>query len=106
MSHDNGVALRWSTATSPPSPYLIGWVEYRAQYGMLSTDLTLIRPGALPGQWRLPDAPMPPKVLTQPLAWEGLKRSLRAGEIRIESLDRALGLEQHGDAGAGTDSAA
>ena len=92
VSHDNGGGAPVVYCDLPSQPNLIGRVEYRAQYGMLSTDLTLIRPGALHqanGGYLMLDAA---KVLTQPLAWEGLKRSLRAGEIRIESLDRALGL--------------
>ena len=32
------------------------------------------------------------KILAQPYAWEGLKRCLKAGSIRIESLSDLLGL--------------
>jgi len=32
------------------------------------------------------------KVLTQPYAWEGLKRALRSGQVHIESLGQVLGL--------------
>jgi predicted ATP-dependent protease len=32
------------------------------------------------------------KLLTQPYAWEALKRALRAKEIRTESLGQALGM--------------
>ena len=32
------------------------------------------------------------KVLSQPLAWEGLKRVLRSHELRIDSVERVVGL--------------
>lgn len=65
---------------------LMGRVEHVAQLGALVTDFTLIKPGALHranGGYLLLDAL---KVLTQPFAWEALKRCLRGREIRIDSL--------------------
>jgi lon-related putative ATP-dependent protease len=53
--------------------------------GALVTDFTLIKPGALHranGGYLILDAR---RVLLEPFAWEGLKRALRAREIRIES---------------------
>jgi lon-related putative ATP-dependent protease len=53
--------------------------------GALTTDFNLIKPGALHranGGYLLLDAR---KVLTQPFAWEGLKRALRSGQLRLES---------------------
>jgi lon-related putative ATP-dependent protease len=52
----------------------------------------MIRPGALHranGGYLILDAL---KVLMQPFAWEGLKRALQAGEIRIESLGQLTSL--------------
>ena len=60
--------------------------------GALITDFTLIKPGALHranGGYLVLDAR---KVLMQPYAWEGLKRCLSSGEIRIESLGQMLSL--------------
>ena len=71
---------------------LIGRVEHRAELGALITDFTMIRPGALHranGGYLIVDAL---KVLMQPFAWEGLKRALQAGEIRIESLAQLMSL--------------
>ncbi len=71
---------------------LIGRCEYQAQMGALVTDFTLIKPGALHkanGGYLLLEAR---KVLQQPYAWESLKRTLEAGKIRIESLERTFGL--------------
>ena len=71
---------------------LLGRIEYQAQMGALVTDFTLIKPGALHranGGYLILNIQ---KVLMQPYAWESLKRSLETGEIRIESLERTLGL--------------
>lgn len=71
---------------------LIGRVEHQAELGALITDFTMIRPGALHranGGYLIVDIL---KVLMQPFAWEGLKRALQAGEIRIESLAQLMSL--------------
>lgn len=76
----------------PSFERLMGRVEHRAELGALVTDFNMIRPGALHranGGYLILDAR---KVLTQPMAWEALKRTLKAGEIRIESMYSALGL--------------
>jgi predicted ATP-dependent protease len=57
-----------------------------SQFGTLSTDFTLIKPGALhraSGGYLVLDAH---KVLMQPGAWEGLKRALSTRSLRLESL--------------------
>ncbi len=77
---------------NPTYQNLIGRVEHRAQMGALTTDFSLIKPGALHranGGYLILDAR---KVLTQPYAWEGLKRVLRGEEIKIESLGQQLSL--------------
>jgi predicted ATP-dependent protease len=76
----------------PSYPNLVGRIEHEAQMGALITDFTMIKPGALHktnGGYLILDIT---KVLTQPYAWEGLKRVLKAGVIRIESLGQALSL--------------
>jgi lon-related putative ATP-dependent protease len=70
----------------PTHPNLLGRVEHIAQLGARVTDFTLIKAGALHranGGYLLLDAR---KLLTQPFAWEGLKRALTTRRIRIESL--------------------
>lgn len=77
---------------NPTYSNLIGRVEYIAQMGTLVTDFNLIKPGALHkacGGYLLIDAH---KLLIQPFAWEGLKRTLRASRIDIESLGQMLSL--------------
>lgn len=71
---------------------LLGHVDHHAYMGALTTDFTMIKPGALHkanGGYLILDAR---KLLLQPYAWESLKRTLQSGEIRIESLERALSL--------------
>jgi lon-related putative ATP-dependent protease len=76
----------------PTYQNLIGRVEHLAQLGALVTNFLLIKPGALHqanGGYLLLDAI---KLLTQPYAWEGLKRALSTREIRIESLGQMYSL--------------
>lgn len=77
---------------NPTYPNLIGRVEHFAQMGTLRTDFRMIKPGAMHkanGGYLILDAR---KVLTQPYAWEGLKRALQSKEIEIESIGQALSL--------------
>ena len=76
----------------PAYPNLIGRVEHVEHLGALVTDFTLIKSGALHqanGGYLILDAH---KLLMEPYAWEGLKRALRAREIRVESLGQMLSL--------------
>lgn len=77
---------------NPTYPNLIGRVEHFAQMGTLRTDFRMIKPGAMHkanGGYLILDVR---KVLTQPYAWEGLKRALQSKEIEIESIGQALSL--------------
>ncbi len=77
---------------NPTFPNLIGRVEHFAQMGALMTDFRMIKPGALHkanGGYLILDAR---KILTQPYAWEGIKRALQTNEIQIESIGQALSL--------------
>ncbi|MFW5927003.1 MAG: Lon protease family protein, partial [Wenzhouxiangella sp.] len=76
----------------PSHQHLVGLIEHHVSQGALYTDFSLIRAGALHranGGYLLIDVR---RVLTQPLAWESLKRVLFSGRIRIESLERLYGL--------------
>ncbi len=71
---------------------LVGRAEHMAQFGTLLTDFTLIKPGALHeanGGYLLLDTH---KLLSNPYAWEGLKRALYANMIHIEPLEKMLSL--------------
>ncbi|MCC6468981.1 MAG: AAA family ATPase [Alphaproteobacteria bacterium] len=77
---------------NPTVHSLIGRIEHVARFGALLTDFNLLKPGALHranGGFLLLDAV---KLLRNPLAYEALKRALRAGEIRIQSLEQMLSL--------------
>ena len=79
---------------NPNYQNLLGRIEHVAHLGTLSTDFTLIKPGALHranGGFLVLDVE---RVLAQPFAWSALKRALNGGEIRIESADRLIGLMQ------------
>jgi len=70
---------------NPMFKNLIGRVEYKAQMGGFTTDFNLIRAGALHranGGYLLIDAR---SLLMEPFAWEGLKRALKSGKIKIEN---------------------
>ncbi len=76
---------------NPVYPNLVGRVDSIAHMGTLVTNFTLVKPGALQranGGYLVLDAA---KVLTQPYAWEGLKRALRSAQVRIESLGQVFG---------------
>ncbi|MCK2183320.1 Lon protease family protein [Halomonas getboli] len=76
----------------PSHQHLVGRIEHQVQNGTLLTDFTLIRPGALHhanGGYLVLDVR---GLLTQPGAWETLKRVLSTGRIRTESLEQAYGL--------------
>ncbi|MBY6031994.1 AAA family ATPase [Marinobacter daepoensis] len=76
----------------PNHQHLSGQIEHRAHQGNLYTDFTLIRAGSLHranGGYLILDAR---RLLSQPMAWDSLKRILFSREIRIESLERLYGL--------------
>ena len=70
---------------SPTYYNLFGRIEYRARVGALTTDLMMIKPGAVHmanGGYLVIQAR---DLLISPLSWDALKRSLRSGEVRIEN---------------------
>ena len=76
----------------PSYPNLVGRIEHVEHLGALVTDFSLIKPGALHqanGGYLILDVR---KLLMQPFAWEGLKRALRAREVKVESLGQMLSL--------------
>ncbi len=77
---------------NPNHDALVGRIEHLSQMGTLVTDFTLIKPGALHranGGFLVLDAL---KLLTQPYAWDALKRALRSRELRTQSLMQEYGL--------------
>jgi len=65
---------------------LLGRIEYRALFGAMVTDFRMIKAGALHqanGGFLLLSAI---DILSNPFAWDALKRQLRTGQIRIENI--------------------
>ncbi|MFW3615503.1 Lon protease family protein [Billgrantia antri] len=76
----------------PTHQHLVGRIEHHVHNGTLLTDYSLIRAGGLHranGGYLVVDVRA---MLMHAGAWETLKRVLRAGEIRTESLEQAYGL--------------
>ena len=92
VTHKDGDGAPIIYENNPTYANLFGEIEHIAQMGTLLTDFNLIKSGALHkanGGYLILDAS---KVLMQPFVWEGLKRMLQSGEIRIESLAQSLSL--------------
>ena len=92
VSRDGGDGAPVVYEDNPTFENLVGRVEQIAQMGALTTDFTMIKPGALHranGGYLLLDVR---RALLQPMAWEELKRTLRAGEIRIASIGQRMGM--------------
>ncbi|MFY0312442.1 Lon protease family protein [Leisingera sp. D0M16] len=76
----------------PTMANLIGRIEYASEMGALVTNFTMIKPGALHranGGYLVLDVR---QVLSEPLAWDALKRCLRTGEIAIYSPGERLSM--------------
>jgi len=71
---------------------LIGRIEHESEFGSLVTNFSLIRAGALHranGGYLVLDAA---RLLSYPMAWDGLKRALKSRELRVRSLADDIGL--------------
>jgi lon-related putative ATP-dependent protease len=92
VSNDNGSGAPVVFVDNPTYQNLVGRIEHVARMGTLTTNFTLIRAGALHhanGGYLIIDAD---KLLTQPFAWNAIKRALNGEEIRIESIERLVGM--------------
>jgi lon-related putative ATP-dependent protease len=93
VSHDEGPPTAPVVAEDLPSvSHLTGRIEHISEMGTLSTNFTLIRPGALHranGGYLVLDAN---RVLSEPYAWDTLKRCLQSQSISMTSLAERLSL--------------
>jgi predicted ATP-dependent protease len=92
IDHSNPQGAPVIYEDNPTYQNLIGRVEYLSEEGILLTDFNLIKPGALHranGGFLMLEAQ---RVFSQPFAWEGLKRALQSGQIRIESVSQFVSL--------------
>ncbi|MFT9849557.1 Lon protease family protein [Aneurinibacillus sp. REN35] len=78
---------------SNPTYYnLFGRVEYRSTFGAMTTDFTMIKPGALHtanGGYLIVQIA---ELMRNPLSWHVLKRMLKTGSMRIENVSEEHGL--------------
>ena len=77
---------------NPNLPNLVGRMERTQHFGTLTTDFSLIKPGALHlanGGFLIIEAK---DICSHPAAWESLKRALKAKKIHIESAEEEAGV--------------
>ncbi|MCF7898138.1 MAG: AAA family ATPase [Candidatus Omnitrophica bacterium] len=70
---------------------LTGYVEYKAKFGVLSTDFTMIKPGAFHkanGGYLIIQAS---QILRDYFAWDALKKILRYKKVKMENLGQRYG---------------
>lgn len=92
VTHQAGSGAPVIVETMPTLANLTGRIDYMSQQGTLVTDFTLLKPGALHranGGFLVLDAR---RVLTEPFAWDALKRSLETRSIQITTAADRLGL--------------
>lgn len=92
IAHTDNVNAPVIYEDNPTQQNLIGKIEHMSQMGSLVTNFSMIKPGALHkanGGYLILDAR---KLLTQPFAYEELKRVLRSKELRIESIAQQYSL--------------
>ncbi len=90
VEHDGRTGAPVVYEDNPAYQNLVGRVEYIPHMGGLITDFTHIKCGSLHmanGGYLMIDAL---KLLSQPYAWEGLKRALRSETIRLETPGQML----------------
>jgi predicted ATP-dependent protease len=71
---------------------LVGRIEYQSSLGAFVTNFAMIKPGSLHranGGYLVVHAR---DLLLQPFAWEAMKRCLRSGEVRMQSLGAEMNL--------------
>lgn len=92
ISHKKDSAAPIVHEDNPTYQNIIGRIDHLSKIGMLVTDFSMIKPGALHkanGGYLVLDAR---KLLMKPFAYEELKRVLLSKEIHIESLEQQYSL--------------
>lgn len=92
VSHTPGSGAPVIFEDLPTHLNLLGHVEQITQLGTVTTDVSMIRAGALHranGGYLLLEAS---HLLEHPYAWQGLKRALQSRKIKLSSLEQMLTL--------------
>lgn len=87
-----GMSAPVKTEDLPTLSNLVGRIEYTSEMGALNTNFTMIRPGILHqanSGYLLLDVR---QVLSEPFAWDALKRCLKTGQISIVSAQDRMSL--------------
>ncbi len=82
-------SVEWESNPTPQR--LFGRIEKEALFGAVTTDFTMVRPGALHranGGYLVFDFD---ELLQYPLSWNELKRTIRNGQLTIEEMGERLG---------------
>ncbi len=82
--------------THPTYANLIGKIERKAHLGVMYTDFTQIKPGAMllaSGGYLILNAL---DLLRQPFSWDALKRALKTSEVKIEDAGEFFGFSTIG----------
>jgi lon-related putative ATP-dependent protease len=85
----NNSQLKGAPMVVEPNPTyynLFGKLEYKAEFGAMVTDFSMIKPGAIHranGGYLILQAL---DLLLNPFSWEALKRTIRSREARIENI--------------------
>jgi predicted ATP-dependent protease len=91
-TQDDDIGAPVEDENLPTLANIVGRVEYASEMGALLTDFTMIKPGALHranGGYLILDAR---QILSEPFAWEALKRSIKSREIAIISPAERYGM--------------
>jgi lon-related putative ATP-dependent protease len=91
ISHDGTTGAPVVIESNPTYYNLIGRMEYENRMGVVTTDFGMIKAGALHranGGYLILNTK---DVLSNPFAWEGLKRVLKNRELVIENLGEQFG---------------
>ncbi len=78
-------------ASNPTYYNLLGRIEYKNELGVMKTDFTMVKPGALHESNGGYLIVLAKDILVNPLAWMSLKRALLDEKIQIESIGSLTG---------------
>jgi lon-related putative ATP-dependent protease len=96
VEHDPGEGAPVIDESHPTYTNLIGKIERRAHMGVMYTDFTEIRAGAVllaNGGYLIVNAL---DMLRQPFSWDALKRVIKTGEVKIEDPGEFYGFSTAG----------
>lgn len=96
VQHDPTAGAPMIDESHPTYTNLIGKIERRAHMGVMYTDFTEIRAGAVllaNGGYLIVNAV---DVLRQPFSWDALKRVIKTGEVKIEDPGEFYGFSTAG----------